>query len=495
MSAKNSPTDKFYEGSDLTPEKTVKTVKEGLRGADFGEFYQEKAVSESISKQNGQYTSIAVGNSSEGFGFRTGKGEQVGYSYADEFNEKALKKAIHEAREILDNGGLKPKKDDDPVGPTMEKSDELPAFGKVDKKLFSEQATLGGMTLAEKISSIDALETYTKGLDPSVTNVSISYSSTVKDVHIITQDGQELVESRPMTSLSIQVQVTDKDGNVETARTLIGGHIDCKEAFNEAACKEAAKEALEIAKTLLIAEEAPAGVMDVVLNPGWSAVLLHEAIGHGLEGDFNRKGTSVYSGKIGQKIAGDEVTVIDAGDMPGERGSLHFDDEGTRTQENVLIKDGVLQGYMQDRQNAKLMGVKSTGNGRRQSYAHLPMPRMTNTYFAPGKHKPEDIIASVKDGLYVTNMGGGQVDITSGKFNMNATLAYRIRNGKLCEPVKGAAITGDGATVIKNITMVGNDLKLEKAAGVCGKNGQSVPVGCGQPTILVKKMTVGGAGK
>jgi len=494
MSADNSSVEKFYEGSDLCPTETVKIVTDGLKGADFGEFYQEKAVSERIVKQNGEYVGIAVGNSSEGFGFRVGEGEKVGYSYSDEFNKAALQKAIEEARQVLENGGVKETKPDDPVGPTMEKSDEIPLFGKVDKELYSQDATLGGMTLAEKIQKIDALEAYTKGLDSAVTNVSISYSSTIKDVHVITPNGQELTESRPMSGLAIEVQVTDKDGNVESGTALIGGHIDCKEAFNEAACKRAAAKALRIAKTLLIAQEAPAGVMDVVLNPGWSAVLLHEAIGHGLEGDFNRKGTSVYSGKIGQKIAGDEVTVIDQGDMPGERGSLHFDDEGTRTQQNILIKDGVLQKYMQDRQNARLMGVKPTGNGRRQSYAHLPMPRMTNTYFAPGKHTPQEIIASVKDGLYITDMGGGQVDITSGKFNMNATLAYRIRDGKICEPVKGAAITGDGATVIKNITMVGNDLALEKSAGVCGKNGQSVPVGCGQPTILVKKMTVGGAG-
>jgi TldD protein len=231
------------------------------------------------------------------------------------------------------------------------------------------------------------------------------------------------------------------------------------------------------------------------LKNGWPGVLLHEAVGHGLEGDFNRKSISVYSGKLGQQIANAEVTVIDRGDVKGERGSISFDDEGTRTQENVLIEKGVLKGYMQDRQNAQLMGVDPTGNGRRESYAHAPMPRMTNTYFANGPHKPEDIIKSVKDGLYITEMGGGQVDITSGKFNMNATLAYRIRDGKLCEPVKGATLVGDGLTVIKSITMVGNDLQIEKAAGTCGKNGQGVPAGCGQPTIRVAGMTVGGTKK
>jgi len=232
--------------------------------------------------------------------------------------------------------------------------------------------------------------------------------------------------------------------------------------------------------------------MDVVLAPGWSGVLLHEAVGHGLEGDFNRRGISVYSGKIGQQVAAPEVTVIDQGDIQGARGSLHFDDEGQPTQKNVLIENGVLKAYMQDRQNAQLMGVDTTGNGRRESYRDLPMPRMTTTYFANGKHDPKDIIKSVKDGIYIEDMGGGQVDITSGKFNMNARLGYRIRNGKICEPVKGVTLVGDGLTVIKHIEMVGNDLKLEKSAGMCGKNGQSLPVGIGQPTVRVRKMTVGG---
>ncbi|MCE9508590.1 MAG: metalloprotease TldD, partial [Alphaproteobacteria bacterium] len=265
--------------------------------------------------------------------------------------------------------------------------------------------------------------------------------------------------------------------------------------FNEAAYQEAAQKALKQAQELLIAEEAPAGVMDVVLSPGWAAVILHEAVGHGLEGDFNRRDISVYSGKIGQKVAAAEVTVVDQGDMPGERGSLHFDDEGTPTKENVLIENGILKAYMQDRQNAQLMKAALTGNGRRESYAHVPMPRMTNTYFRNGTHDPADIIKSVKDGLYIADMGGGQVDITSGKFNMNATLAYRIRNGKLCEPVKGVTLVGDGLTVIQSITMVGNDLKIEKSAGACGKNGQSVTVSCGQPTIRVANMTIGGSKK
>jgi TldD protein len=351
------------------------------------------------------------------------------------------------------------------------------------------------MSLEEKIAKLDEIEAYVKSLSSGVTNVTLSYSATSKAVHIITPDGQSLVDSRPLASLNVQVTVTDKDGNSETGYALLGGRVDCKDVFNEAAYQEAAQKALKQAETLLIAEEAPAGVMDVVLSPGWAAVILHEAIGHGLEGDFNRRDISVYSGKIGQKIASPEVTVVDQGDMPGERGSLHFDDEGTPTQENVLIENGILKAYMQDRQNAQLMKAALTGNGRRESYAHVPMPRMTNTYFRNGTHDPADIIKSVKDGLYIADMGGGQVDITSGKFNMNATLAYRIRNGKLCEPVKGVTLVGDGLTVIQSITMVGNDLKIEKSAGACSKNGQSVPISCGQPTIRVANMTIGGSKK
>jgi TldD protein len=295
--------------------------------------------------------------------------------------------------------------------------------------------------------------------------------------------------------LSISIALKGDDGKIEVGSSMVGGRATCTDVFNEAAYKQAAQEALDLAKILLVAEDAPAGEMDVVLNHGWPAVLLHEAVGHGLEGDFNRRGISVYSGQVGQQIASKEVTVYDSGNMPGERGSIHFDDEGTPSQENKLIDKGVLKGYMQDRQNALLMGVAPTGNGRRQSYAHEPMPRMTNTYFGAGDHTPEEIIKSVKDGLYCDKMGGGQVDITSGKFNMNVTLAYRIKDGKVRydQPVKGAALVGKGHELIQNITMVGNDLELEKTAGVCGKDGQSVIVSCGQPTIKAR-MIVGGSG-
>lgn len=480
MSTTPSNTDPFFKKTDLTPERTREIVKEGLSGADYGEFYHEIVARERLVKDKGEFSTVSTGDSKEGFGFRVGQEDRVGYSYSDIFNEAALKGAVTEARNVLKPG----------VTPA-----EKPKSGKVAQPLYPATNPMAGFTLEEKIAKVDEIEAFARRLDPRITNVTVGYASEAKAVHVITADGQSLVDNRPMTSLVISIQVTDKDGKSETGTAQLGGHVEAKDVFDEKAWKDAAQRALKQAETLLIAEDAPAGVMDVVLSPGWSAVVLHEAVGHGLEGDFNRRGISVYSGKVGQQIASPEVTVIDQGDMPGERGSLHFDDEGTPTQQNVLIENGVLKGYMQDRQNAQLMGVDPTGNGRRETYAHAPMPRMTNTYFKNGTHDPADIIKSVKDGLYISDMGGGQVDIVSGKFNMNAKLAYRIRDGKICEPVKGATIVGDGLTVIQSITMVGNDLALEKSAGTCGKNGQQVPVGCGQPTLRVSNMTVGGRKK
>ncbi len=480
MSSKPLPTDQFFKNSGLTPEKAREIVQEGLSGADYGEFYHEIVARERLVKDKGEFTTVSTGDSKEGFGFRVGQEELVGYSYSDLFNEAALKDAVNEARNVLKIGTAKAAQ---------------PATGMVPQQLYTPEDPMAGFTLAEKIAKVDEIEAYARSLDPRITNVTVAYASESKAVHIITADGKSLIDNRPMTSVSISIMLTDKDGKSEIGTAQTGGHVDATAVFDEKSFKAAAKKALHQAEELLVAEDAPAGIMDVVLSPGWAAVVLHEAIGHGLEGDFNRRDISVYSGKIGQQIASPEVTVIDQGDMPGERGSLHFDDEGVPTQQNVLIENGVLKGYMQDRQNAQLMGVDPTGNGRRESYAHAPMPRMTNTYFANGTHDPADIIKSVKDGLYISDMGGGQVDITSGKFNMNAKLAYRIRNGKIAEPVKGATIVGDGLTVIKSITMVGNDLALEKSAGMCGKNGQQVPVGCGQPTLRVSNMTVGGRKK
>ncbi len=481
MTDTSSQTSPFFQNTDLTLERAREIVTEGLKGADYGELYQEITVREALAKDNGEYVAISLGNQSSGFGFRVGQENRVGYSFSDIFNEQALTDAVKQSRQILR---------------TATDSAPLQApFGRVDEELYTDQNVVENIPLDEKIAKIDAIEAYARSLDPRISNVGVTYQSRSKDVHIITSDGQSLVDHRPLVSLNIEITLTDENGNTEVGYAILGGQTDSKDVFEESAYQAAAQKALKLASTLLIAEEAPAGVMDVVLNHGWPAVLLHEAVGHGLEGDFNRRAISVYSGKVGEKIANESVTVIDQGNLPGERGSIHFDDEGTPTQKNVLIENGILKGYMQDRQNAQLMGAAATGNGRRQSYQHLPMPRMTNTYFAPGPHDPADIIKSVKDGLFISDMGGGQIDITSGKFNMEATLAYRIRDGKICEPVKGATLVGDGLSVIQSITMVGNDLEIEKAAGACGKNGQSVIVSCGQPTVRVSNMTVGGTKK
>jgi TldD protein len=470
----------FFENSDLTPEKTIRIVQDGLHGTDYGEFYQDIVGAEMLVKDKGLYTVVSPSNIISGFGFRAGQDARVGYSYSEMFNQTALQNAIGEARQVL-------------RGNSPARSGSSP--GNIPQHIHGAKDPKAGMSFSEKINAIDEIENYARSLDSGITNVTLSYSSTSKAVHIITADGRSLVDYRPVTNLLIGLMVTDQEGKSEQGQQLIGGAVDCMDVFNEAAYKKAVEQALHQAKELLIAKDAPAGVMDVVMARGWGAVILHEAIGHGMEADFNRRNISVYSGKIGERISSPEVSIIDQGDIPGERGSLQFDDEGVPTQPNILVENGILRSYMQDCQNSGLMKTAATGNGRRQSYKHVPMPRMTNTYFANGTHDPQEIIRSVKDGLYVAHLGGGSVDITSGKFNMNVKLAYRIRDGQICEPIKGATLVGDGMTVLKNITMVGNDLEIEKAAGVCSKNGQNLIVGCGQPTILVSQgMTIGGMG-
>lgn len=478
---KNTPsTAIFFANSDLDEQSAKKLVQNGLSGTDYGEFYHEITASEDLTKDNGRYIDVSCGDGSAGFGFRAGQDERVGYAYSNVFNKQSLKETISQSRQVLTGASgthhMTPSKQSNPP-------------------MHPSGNPLAGFDLAQKIQKIDEIEAYTMSLDPNIKNVTVSYASRLKNVHIITADGQSLTEERPITTLSIALQLAGTNNRIETGHAAIGGRVHCKDVFNQAAYQQAAHDALALAKQLLIAKEAPAGVMDIVLNQGWPAVILHEAVGHGLEGDFNRRDISVYSGKLGQQIANPAVTIVDQGDLPGERGSLRFDDEGTPTQENVLVEKGVLKGYMQDRQNAHLMSVQATGNGRRESYEYTPMPRMTNTYFREGEYTQDEMIASIKDGLYIANMSGGQVNITSGQFNMVATLAYRIRNGKLAEPVKGATLIGDGESVIKSINMVGNDLKLEKTAGMCGKNGQSVPVGIGQPSVRVANMTIGGTGK
>ncbi len=468
--------DTFFGNSDLTPSETIRLVQDGLNGTDFGEFFQEIRGDETIVKSKGKYTTFDM-SATSGFGFRAGAGERVGYCYSDIFNKVALKDAIKQSRQAL-NG--------------YHGSQDM-SFACSPVKFYPNVNPLQSLAMSERVKKIDEIEAYALSLSSNITNVTITCRVRGKAVQIITADGQQLLDNRPLSSLNIAITYKEND-TITSASKSIGGRVDVHELFDEDGYKSAAINALKEARILQNAADAPAGEMDIVLSPGWSGVLLHEAVGHGLEGDFNRKGISVYSGKIGQQVAAKGVTVIDQGNMIGERGSLHFDDEGTPTQQNVLIEDGVLKGYMQDRQNANLMNSALTGNGRRETYKHAPMPRMTTTYFQNGTYEPDEIIKSVKDGLYIASMGGGQVDITSGKFNMAATLAYRIKNGVIREPIKGAMLIGDGLKVIESISMVGNDLELSRASGMCGKNGQSIPAGIGQPTIRVAKMTIGGTG-
>lgn len=467
----------FFNNSDLTPEKLSRIVRDGLNGSDYGEFYQEDVQSESISRNMGT-TTVSVGNGDSGFGFRVGKHDQIGYTFSQDFNESALLAAVNASRQIL-------------KGHTSATTHV--ASGSVEQTLYTQDNALGTMSIEEKLKKVDEIEAYVRTLDPNIVNVAVNYNSKSKLVKVVNAEGETFVESRPYTSLGILIVMKDENGKIEQSYGHDGGRITADEVFEFETYSKVAQKVLADTKMLLIADEAPSGRMDCVLSNGWSGIILHEAVGHGLEGDFNRRDISVYSGKVGKKIANENVTIVDQGDLPDQRGSTHFDDEGTKTQRNVLVEDGVLKKYMQDRRNAQLMGVDPTGNGRRQSYRHAPMPRMTNTYFERGKDTFEDMIASTKDGLFIDNFSNGQVDIVSGTFNMNASLAYRIRNGKICEPVKGASIIGSGLEVINKIDMIGSDLALPKAAGMCGKDGQSVPVGVGQPAIKVRDLQIGGS--
>jgi TldD protein len=339
---------------------------------------------------------------------------------------------------------------------------------------------------------LQEIDAYCRAKDPRVVQVNATLSATKRDIAILRAGGERFNDTRPLVRLSISVTV-EKDGRRENGYAGTGGRASYEDFIKPEAWKDLANEAIRGGLVNLEAVPAPAGAMDVVLGPGWPGVLLHEAIGHGLEGDFNRKGTSAFTGMIGERVAAPGVTVVDDGSLQGKRGSLTIDDEGTPTEETVLIEDGILKGYMQDRLNARLMDDKPTGNGRRESYAHAPMPRMTNTFMRSGDIPAGEIVASLKDGIYATNFGGGQVDITSGKFVFQCTEAYRVRKGKIEEPVKGATLIGDGPTVLTQIKQIGDDMELDPGIGVCGKAGQGVPVGVGQPTLYIENLTVGGS--
>ncbi len=445
---------------------------------DSGDLYFQQSWSESWVLEDGIVKS--AGHSlDQGVGLRAIAGEKTGFAYADELIPEALMQAAGTARAIARHGQNK----------------RLQAWQKNQgKSLYSPADPYAGLDASSKVELLKTIDAYTRSLDSRVVEVTVSISASHENILIVSSDGTYAGDIRPMIRLNVQV-IAEENGRREVAAAGGGGRFGQQRLLADDAWKGYADDAVRQALVNLEAVAAPAGMMPVVLGPGWPGVMLHEAVGHGLEGDFNRKGTSAYSGRMGEKVASDLVTIVDDGTLPDLRGSLSIDDEGVPSKYNVLIENGVLKAYMQDKLNARLMGVESTGNGRRESFACLPMPRMTNTYMLAGKSNPEEIIASVDDGLYAVNFGGGQVDITSGKFVFAATEAYRIRKGKIAEPVKGATLIGNGPEAMNLVSMVGNDLALDNGVGVCGKAGQSVPVGVGQPTIRIDAMTVGGTGE
>jgi len=415
-------------------------------------------------------------NIDQGVGVRAVSGEKTGFAYSDEIVLPALVQSARAARAIArDSGGGK-----------------VQAWHRRDtRELYANTDPVASLPEKQRIALLESVDTFARSLDARVKEVNVSLAGEYTRVMMVASDGTFSADVRPLVRLNVSV-IVEQDGRREQASAGGGGRFDYTWFNAQDRARGFAREAVRRALTNLESEAAPAGTMTVVLGPGWPGVLLHEAIGHGLEGDFNRKGSSAFSGRIGEKVASPLCTVVDDGTLADRRGSLNVDDEGVPTQRTVLIENGVLAGYLQDKTNARLMGVESTGNGRRESYAHLPMPRMTNTYMLAGPHSPEEIIASVDKGLFAVNFGGGQVDITSGKFVFSASEAYLIEKGKVTRPVKGATLIGNGPDVLTRVSMVGDDLALDEGIGTCGKEGQSVPVGVGQPTLKIDELTVGG---
>ncbi|MDT8855924.1 metalloprotease TldD [Paracoccaceae bacterium Fryx2] len=453
----------------------LSVLREATAGAEDGELFLERRRSESLVLDDGRVKTASY-DAAEGFGLRAVNGEVAGYAHSTEISERALRRAAETARLAVGSGGGTLA-----TGPRRS-----------DARLYGDSDPMQDATFAVKIDLLREIDAYARALDPRVVQVSATVSAGLQEVEILRPDGQRLRDIRPMARINISV-IVEQNGRRESGGTGGGGRHGLAQLMEPAYWEAQAREALRIACVNLESVPAPAGTMDVVLGAGWPGILLHEAVGHGLEGDFNRKKTSAFAGLMGRRVAAPGVTVLDDGTLPDRRGSLSIDDEGTPSARNVLIEDGILVGLMQDRQNARLMGVAATGNGRRESFAHIPMPRMTNTYMLGGTTDPADIIASLKDGIYAVGFGGGQVDITNGKFVFSCTEAYRVQNGRIGAPVKGATLIGDGATALQQIRAIGNDMALDPGIGNCGKAGQFVPVGVGQPTLLIGGLTVGGS--
>ena len=457
----------------LDPDGAKALATKHLSPCDDGELYLQYSASEAFGFDDGRLKTADY-HSSSGFGLRGVTGETTAFAHANEISEAAIDRAAATLK-LLD-----PRKGE-PAAPPQ----------RTNQAMYGADDPLSLVPFAEKVALCQKIDAAARARDPRVAQVSISLAASWSVIDIVRAGGFVAHDVRPLVRLGIQI-VAEQNGRRETGYFGLGGRYLYGKLFEEAQWNRAIDIALAQAVTNLEAVAAPAGEMQVVLGPGWPGVLLHEAIGHGLEGDFNRKGTSAFSGRIGERVAAPGVTVVDDGAMDQRRGSLTIDDEGTPTRRTCLIEDGILKGYLQDRLNARLMGMAPTGNGRRESFAHAPMPRMTNTFMLAGKGDPGELVSRVKDGIFAKSFGGGQVDITSGKFVFSCTEAYRIRGGKIAEPVKGATLIGDGPTVLTRVKGIGNDLALDEGIGICGKGGQSIPAGVGQPTLLVDGLTVGG---
>jgi TldD protein len=444
-------------------------------GIDFGDLYFQHARRENWTVEDG-IVKDGAHSIEQGVGVRAISGEKTGFAYSDDINAQALIESATSARAIARDGSAHGARA------------LVPGHGRA---LYAAEDPIDGIGNEDKVETLRRLDRLLRAADPRVKQVMVSLAGGVDTILVARSDGVLAGDVRPLVRINVQV-IVEQNGRRESGYAGGGGRYSYAELFADGKPEAWAREALRQALVNLEAIDAPAGVMPVVLGSGWPGVLLHEAVGHGLEGDFNRKGTSTYAGRIGQRVAAPGVTIVDDGTLQGRRGSLNIDDEGTPTNCTTLIEDGVLVGYMQDTLNARLMGMAPTGNGRRESFAHLPMPRMTNTYMRAGTHDPEEMIRSVKRGLYAVNFGGGQVDITSGKYVFSATEAYLIEDGKVTAPVKGATLIGNGPETMQRVKMIGHDLALDEGVGVCGKDGQSVPVGVGQPSLLIDQITVGG---
>ncbi|WP_343560294.1 metalloprotease TldD [Kiloniella sp. b19] len=474
MSTFDITDDLFFNRTELDLPRLQSLVADSLKGADDGELYLEYRQSEGLAFDDGRLKSASF-DTQQGFGLRSVSGESAGYAHASELSEEAIRRASQTVQAVHSghDGTMA-------LAPTG-----------TNQALYGDDNPLSALAFDRKVKLLSEIDAFARALDPRVVQVSASLSGEWQAIQILRADGYRASDVRPLVRLNIAVTLKDGD-KMESGSFGGGGRFLFDAVIDDQYWQDGVREALRRADVNLHAIAAPAGEANIVLGPGWPGVLLHEAVGHGLEGDFNRKKTSNFSDRIGEQVAAKGVTVLDDGTLYDRRGSLSIDDEGTPTQCTTLIEDGILVGYMQDRQNARLMNMKPTGNGRRQSYAHIPMPRMTNTIMASGDKDPDEILASLDNGIYAVNFGGGQVDITSGKFVFSCTEAYKVENGKLGQAIKGATLIGNGPDVMNKITMVGNDMQLDEGVGTCGKNGQGVPVGVGQPTLRIDGITVGG---